>query len=470
MRFAITEQDQELLRGITADGTVSPAATRRLRARVGAERAAWLLGVAALQSRAREKFGEGCWWVTARACRQATAWPVADLKASWFAGRPVLDLCCGVGGDLMRLARRGDAWGVDGDAEVAAMAAINLGQSAPVGDAGVMLGDVLEPPSAWSTAGGWHSPGSGSTFVERIGDWEGVVSDRRIAGQPPAVHIDPDRREADGRRTTDADRFSPAWPTVRRILSRSGDGLVKLAPATKVETRVASEGHRVWIAWGNTVREQVLLWGATIDRAAVRPGGCSAVILRSGEPPRWFHGDLGRESPPDAGRRDGERIGTWLVDPHAAIRAAGLTEAFVASHGLRLIDGPAGFLALARLDPPPGIGALATVGRIEWLGQNDDRVLRRELRRRNARPMSVKVRGVRLDPAMLVRRYRRCGETPVTLWIGRKRGETFAAITKLAISTPGITTPGGADVPPPPPARHSPTGRQFPATGRPRPG
>ena len=460
MRFAITERDQELLRTISAGNAASPAATRRLRATVGVERAAWLLGVAGLQDRAREKFGDGCWWVTGRGCQQATAWPVADLKASWFARRPVLDLCCGVGGDLMRLARRGDAWGVDGDAEVAAMAAINLRQSGPAGDAGVMHGDVAEPPSSWSAVGGWPRRGSGSSFVDRIGHWESIVDDRRTAGQPPAVHIDPDRREASGRRTTDADRFSPAWPDVWRILELSGDGIVKLAPATKVEWLAANEGHRVWIAWGNTVREQALLWGATIDRAAVRPGGCSAVILRSGESPRWFHGPAACESPPEADSQNGQRLGTWLVDPHAAIRAAGLTEAFGASHGLTPIDGPAGFLAFPTPDLPPGVAALAAVGRIEWVGQNDDRVLRRELRRRNARPMTVKVRGVRVDPAMLVRRYRRCGERPVVLWIGRKRDQTYAAITR----------PGGADAPPPSPEPHSPTGRQFPSTGPPPPG
>ena len=459
MRFVISEQDQELLRTISAGGAVSPAATRRLRAKVGVERAAWLLGVAAHQDRARQKFGDGCWWVTGRGCEQSTAWPVADLKASWFGRRPVLDLCCGLGGDLMRLARRGDAWGVESDPEVAAMAAINLCQAVPVGDAGVMRGDVLRPPSSWSAVGDWWPRGSGSLLADRIGAWGTVATGLRSVGEPPAVHIDPDRRE-EGRRTTDADHFSPAWAEVWRILRRSGDGMVKLAPATEVESLAASEGHRVWIAWGNTVREQVLLWGATIDRAAVRPGGCSAVILRCGESPQWFHGPPGCESPPIANRRDQAGIGGWLVDPHAAIRAAGLTEAFGASHGLTPIDGPAGFLAVPGPDLPSGVAALATVGRIEWVGQNDDRVLRRELRRRNARPMTVKVRGVRVDPAMLFHRYRRCGERPVVLWIGRKRDQTYAAITR----------PGGADAPPPPPVPDSPAGRRFPSTGPPPPG
>jgi hypothetical protein len=34
-----------------------------------------------------------------------------------------------------------------------------------------------------------------------------------------------------------------------------------------------------------------------------------------------------------------------------------------------------------------------------------------------------------LDPAQLYKRYRACGEQPVTLWIGRDRSGVFAAIT-----------------------------------------
>ena len=44
---------------------------------------------------------------------QATSHAIAEHKARRFGDLPVLDLCCGIGGDAMSLARRGDTVGVD---------------------------------------------------------------------------------------------------------------------------------------------------------------------------------------------------------------------------------------------------------------------------------------------------------------------------------------------------------------------
>ncbi|MEZ4680439.1 MAG: class I SAM-dependent methyltransferase [Caldilineaceae bacterium] len=56
---------------------------------------------------------------TPDALEQATAWPVAQHRAAWFAERvpagPILDLGCGIGGDLLALAEQRPVIGIDLD-------------------------------------------------------------------------------------------------------------------------------------------------------------------------------------------------------------------------------------------------------------------------------------------------------------------------------------------------------------------
>ena len=104
----------------------SPRAIVQLRRDFGESAARQLLEVAALQPKARRKFGPGTWWVTNRSLQQATPWQVAARKADWLAGCPVLDLCCGIGGDAMQFASRSRLTAIDVDPLVIAYAKANL--------------------------------------------------------------------------------------------------------------------------------------------------------------------------------------------------------------------------------------------------------------------------------------------------------------------------------------------------------
>ncbi len=120
-----------------------------------------------------------------------------------------------------------------------------------------------------------------------------------------------------------------------------------------------------------------------------------------------------------------------LVDPDAAIRAAGLTETFARMHACKILGSPSGFLTCddsALITP--SISPMVVTGTVIWSGSCDDRKLRKELRSRGVYPAIIKVRGTDHDPAMLAKRYRKCGDEPVTLWIGRTGSGVFAAITR----------------------------------------
>lgn len=392
MQAGFTDQHRDALHELLHSPGITPQLIRSLRIRFGEAAAHRLLKIVALQPKARQKFGAGVWWVTARGLQQATVWQVADLKATWFGGRPVVDLCCGVGGDLVRLARRGGVLGVDSDPEIVAMAAMNLREVSNAGDTAVVCGQ------ASLTAG---PPGG-------------------------AMHVDPDRRSSAGRSTA-PDRFCPSWAEVQRLLDHSGDAIAKLAPATRLEDQFSSRVHRCWIALGSSVREQSVLVGETIQRAGAIPGARSAIVLRG-------DGRYARFAPedPDSSASEASSISDVavpamvMVDPHASIRAAGLTGAFAKLHRLHTLGGPSGFLTG---DETFDFSSLAYSEPVIWTGSSDHRGLRRALRQLDAEPVTAKIRGVDLEPSKLLKRLAGCGEQPVTLWIGRHSDRVYAAIT-----------------------------------------
>lgn len=389
---------------LLADDPNALGAMVSLRQRLGDELAGIVFDAASLQSEARKKLSPpGCpirpLWVTGRSLQQATPWQVARLKGSWFGGSSVHDLCCGIGGDSVQLAGRGAVTAVDLDPLMAAMTAANL-----------------------QNAG--HCA---STARAVCGD---VTAMKRPAAS--AIHIDPDRRGNHGRHS-EPNLFQPAWPLVSQMIRDTSAAVIKLAPASTIPDGglPATEFHRCWISLSGSVREQSLLWGAALDRSTRHRGTSSAVVLRGDGTATWFDpgASVNRALSVDAIPTD--RVPTMLVDPNSAIRAAGLTASFAEHYGLEFLNGPSGFLA-SRIDTEQldsQARSLSATGAVQWWGACDDRKLRKEFRARNVYPETIKVRGTDHDPNVLVKKYRRCGDQPVTLWIGRHGKRVFAAIT-----------------------------------------
>lgn len=377
------------------DVTQAPT-VEQLRGQLGADLADLVLTSARLQDKARRKLGPGWWWVTERSLQQATAWQVAKLKSGWFGDRSVHDLCCGIGGDACQLAQRGDVVAVDSDPLMVALAAANLAQQDPTShDASVIHGDVCHTPVPPSSA----------------------------------IHLDPDRR-SEGSRSTRSEYFQPSWSDVLRLTANRECAVVKLAPATQLDELPAATTHRCWISLQGSVREQSLLVGEAIERAGLSDRSKSAIALdASGAAVRFAPNS--EELDVEPGSRSASKPQTLLVDPDAAIRAAGLCESFAARHALQWLGSPAGFLTCEDADRIDQIAEMAVVGRVLWTGACDDRKLRRELRQRGFYPQTVKVRGTDHDPAKLVKRYRVCGEQPITIWIGRAGQRVYAAFTEM---------------------------------------
>ncbi len=403
---------------------ISLAQTRQINTELGVDVARIVLSSASLNTKAVRKLGDGPWWVTDRALQQSTPWQVARLKARWFAAGPVYDLCCGLGGDAIHLAQDHDVTAVDAAAEVCLMAHENLRCHAK------------------------------RKFVVLCGDATAQAIPREAR-----VHLDPDRRTSDvavdarrsrnqgvgEKRRTDPHAYSPSWDEVQKIMANVAGGVVKLAPASIAPPIQRSDVHRVWISLASVVREQSMLVGDAVNRfrdaaqadtslgdpmmpSWARCGAedrSAAVVAGDGTVSYFCPGDRVDET--DAVPSVGQPSG-WMVDPDAAIRGAGLTQAFARDFGLGTLGGLSGFLTG---DVDAGrAGGLAICERIVWHGSCDNRRLRRELRARNFYPWRVKTRGVSHDPNRLAKQFRDCGDQPCSLWMGRIGKRNFAVMTQ----------------------------------------
>ncbi|ELP31827.1 class I SAM-dependent methyltransferase [Rhodopirellula baltica] len=413
VELEVTDELREAMRDCIAGRLHSP-----LMQTLSSGTKAILKDIAGLQTRAIATLGppkrEGeSWWVTRRAIQQSTTLRVADFKATWFGDQPVTDICCGIGGDLIALARRGPATGIDASQSVLSFTAANL-ITADVA-ANLRCLDVMQSKPA------------------------------EVADGSKWIHIDPDRR-ADNQRHTQPDAWLPSWERTEQLLGQAEGGLVKMAPATTLDSSVTQSCHLMWISSGGSVREQTAIWGKlptppkiSGDEQDWQVGGRSAVILKHDSAHRFgCSSDNWTESAPST-----SSVENWMIDPDGAIRAAGLTDHFARRHHAKKLGGPSGFLTadwnetdVENPSSQASIGELAMFAKIHDRLSCDDRALRRYFRKAKSYPEIIKVRGVDIDPAKLGKKLRECGETPLALWIGRNGKKTYAVVTNLPQQAP----------------------------------
>jgi hypothetical protein len=231
---------------------------------------------------------------------QATSELVADWKATRFGDRAVLDLCCGIGGDAMALARRGPCIGVDLDPVRAFMCGVN------------------------------------ARIETRVASVEETAIDA------PLVHLDPARRdEASGRRSWRLEDLRPGLDAIRRIVDQAEGGAVKLGPGLPIPSPQLHARQSVSVIAEHGRLVQAVIWTGTLARHAA----CEAVDLPSG---RTLEG----ESSAWSSTSDG--VGETIVDLHPAVERLGLGPAALAAElgadadrfgeiaaGLGLLSGPA---------------------------------------------------------------------------------------------------------------------------------
>jgi SAM-dependent methyltransferase len=325
-----------------------------------------------LRERARVKFGADAerMFFTTEGLEQATRAAVADRHAHRFAAAGadrVLDLCCGVGGDLVAAARAGLAvHGVDRDAPTVAVARANA--------------DAL---------------GLGDRATVEVADVTGLA----LGG--PAAWIDPSRR-AGGRRVFDPRGYSPPLAFVERLAAAVPLTGAKVAPGIPHHA-VPPGAEAEWVSVDGEVKEAALWFGrlATAPRrATVLPAGVTVVGSTPDPPP---------VGPP----------GEWLVEPDAAVIRAGLVGEVVATvPGGRLLDRSIAYVAADRAPATP----LARGWRVTDVLPFSVARLRALLRARGVGRVTVKKRGSAVDAEALRRQLRLTGSGEAVVVLTRLAG------------------------------------------------
>ena len=377
-RWLLTDDGQRLL-ARAAEAPEDPLrAQTALRRTADPTHVAAALTQARLRRRAETKFGADAarMYFTPEGLEQATRGPVAAHRAARLtaaATRTVIDLGCGIGGDLLATARAGIVGaGVDLDPVRVAVAEANL---AALGLAGaVMVADATEMDT----------------------------------GPFDVAFADPARRTGRGR-TFDVDDWTPPWPFVEGLLRR--DSCVKVAPGIPHDL-VPDGVEAEWVSDHGDVKEAALWSGrlaTTRRRATVIGDGGLATLTEDDDP-----------------GADVVAVRRFLYEPDGAVIRAGLVTAVAAATHGGLVDP---HIAYVTSDVPVGTPFARAYEVLDELPYRE-KALRGALRERGVGTLTIKKRGVDVVPEQLRKRLALTGDTPATIVLTRVAGHGTALLVR----------------------------------------
>lgn len=395
-----TEEGQallELVRGVPAP---RPADLARWRKLADADRVSAAIRLADGRRRGALKFSRADrMWFEPTGLEQATAESVARHKALRFAGRAglVADLCCGIGGDALALARKsGPVVAVDLDEGMCQRVRWN----ARVYD----LEDRVLPVQ-----------GRAEQFDVPRGSW---------------IHIDPDRRAHSETQTLRVAHYSPDLDALRRIMSAAAGGAIKLGPASDFQTHFDRADLEVeLISLGRECKEATVWFGALATcrrRATALHGGAS-----------WTDRDG-----PEQARAPVRSLNRYVFDPDAALRRAGLLDGFSVVHDLARFMGGVDYLTGPNWVKSPFLTGFEVVAEFPV----DMKLLKRELLARGLGNVEVKTRGLALTPEVVRKRLGLEGPESGTLILVGSTSEPARALLARRLgdakvgADPGATT------------------------------
>lgn len=384
--------------------------TTRLRKELPVSHSHLILEQIHLRARAKRKFAvPGRMFFTPLGLEQATDEWVATYKAARFRqGAPVIDLCCGIGGDLLALARRGPTVAIDKNPVLALVAQANLlaDNSPTVSGSFVVVQDAADVPV--QNVFGWH-----------------IDPDRRPNGRRSG----PDHRSG-GRRSTRLELFEPGISTLEELLSRNSTAAIKLAPATQIPAHWVPAAEQEWISRAGECRQLVAWFG----RLAQQPGRRRATIvavdaLAGSRHQPAIKARTVTQSPVTKGSDacpQTAAIGRYVFEPDPAVLAARLVSTLAAEHRVSLIDPEVQYLTGDSAISDLAMSCFEVIEALPF----DARRVKSVLRSLGAGKLEVKKRGVHHDPLEVCRQLHVTGAATVTLLLMPVRGAVTAIVAR----------------------------------------
>ncbi|GAA2511049.1 class I SAM-dependent methyltransferase [Streptomyces longisporus] len=349
------------------------AVATRLRREHPAELVSAALGQARLRQRAAAKFGAEDaerMFFTPNGVEQSTRASVAAYRAERLKALGVTslaDLCCGIGGDAVALARAGiRVLAVDRDPATAAVARANA--------AALGLAELIEVREA------------DVTEVD--------------TGGYDAVFVDPARRGGRGR-IFDPEAYSPplSW-AVEAARKASRAAALKVAPGIPHEA-VPADAESEWISDGGDVKEAVLWFGTD-------PGAVRATLLPG---PRTL---LGKGLPDPRVRP----VGRYLYEPDGAVIRAHLVAEVAEQLDGGLVDATIAYITADELRPTPYASSYEITDQLPF----NVKKLKALLRERGVGTLTVKKRGSAVEPEELRKKVKPQGPGSATVFLTRVAG------------------------------------------------
>ncbi|MER5519196.1 methyltransferase domain-containing protein [Streptomyces sp. NPDC002763] len=349
------------------------AVATRLRREHPAELVSAALTQARLRQRAAAKFGEADadrMFFTPNGVEQSTRASVAAYRAQRLTAlgvTSVADLCCGIGGDAIALARAGiRVLAVDRDPVTAAAARANADALGLAGLIEVREADVTEVDTA-----GYD-----------------------------AVFVDPARRGGRGR-IFDPEAYSPplSW-AIEAARGAAHTAALKIAPGIPHEA-VPADAEAEWISDAGDVKEAVLWFGTA-------PGAIRATLLPG---PRTL---LGRGLPDPQVRP----VGRYLYEPDGAVIRAHLVAEAAEELDGGLVDPTIAYITADGLRATDWATPYEITDRLPF----NVKKLKALLREREVGTLTVKKRGSAVEPEELRRKVKPQGPNAATVFLTRVAG------------------------------------------------
>lgn len=329
-----------------------------------------------LRRRAKTKFSRAAeMWFDRVGLEQATAEPVARHKAARFRG-PVCDLCCGIGGDTLALAQRGDVRAID-----------------------------LNPCAGLRTQ--WNAE---VYAVERRVTFE-CANAVELDVSGALVHLDPDRRAQRSGRAVRIEDYEPGPEFLERLMQTARGGAIKLSPAANFVGRFP-EAEIELISLEGECKEATLWFGELRGdqnwRATVLPAGATIA------------GD-----PLDAAA-DVVAAGRYIFDPDPAVVRAGLVDVVAGQLGLNRLDREEEYLAGDAPSTSPFVQAFEVIATLP----NRLTEIRAYFRASRFGQVEIKCRRIPVDADSIRRRLPLSGDEPVVLIFARVEGRARAVVAR----------------------------------------
>lgn len=360
------------------------------------------------------------------ALEQSTAQDIGRFKANLWDVPPgtVHDLCCGMGGDSYFIPKNFDVVGVDLDEDRQAMYLHN---------AQVMRGNVSE------------------TILDDVREVAKLADAANSEHPADYFTIDPARRAVEGENQRDLRNLTPTFEEVLEISKHYKGGMAKLPPGYPTD-EIPQDAELVYLGSHSDCRELLVLFG----NLAHNPGKVRAIMVdkngevvktAEGKPAIW-HGTLSeiqacsnkdaehdlpgcersfRNATSESDLPVGE-VSEYLAEPTALLIRSHLfgTVALAAAPVAHLISEGIAYVASASPLPSPAFANFKVLDKCEIVTS----AVRDMLKRHNIGKLTMKLRGVKLDPDEEIKRLKPKGKQSAILFYTRVAGEKTAILAE----------------------------------------